>query len=147
MFKDYLKQKKISVYSLSHKAGISYSTLNDFVNEKVPVDQCRAGMIRKVAEALGISMDALYDLATYEPLHIMTSYGVECVVTKHSKRYHVVFDYGGKTVDLPVCRITDDTKYYIEDVAKWHAEDYIRDEHMKEFGEGKYDGLLSDEER
>ena len=86
MFKDYLKQKKISVYSLSHKAGISYSTLNDFVNEKVPVDQCRAGMIRKLAEALGITMDELYDLSTYEPLHIMTSYGVECEVTKHSKR-------------------------------------------------------------
>ena len=104
-------------------------------------------MIRKLAEALGITMDELYDLSTYEPLHIMTSYGVECEVTKHSKRYHVVFDYGGKTVDLAICRITDDTKYYIEDVAKWHAEDYIRDEHMKEFGEGKYDGLLSDEER
>ena len=58
-----------------------------------------------------------------------------------------MFVYGEKTFVFSVYKITDETKYYIEDFARCHVEDYIRDEHMKEFGEGKYDGLLSDEER
>ncbi len=147
MFKNYLKQSDISVYALSRKAGISYSTLSDFVNGKVPVDQCRAGMLRKLSLALGISMDEIYALSLDEPLHISTSYGIDCSITRHSKRYHVEFSYDGEPVDLTLCKITDDTKYYIEDIARWHAEDYIRERHMKDFGEGKYDGLFSDEKR
>ena len=44
MLKEYLQKNNISVYKLSKKSDVPYSTLNDLVNLKLPVENIRAGL-------------------------------------------------------------------------------------------------------
>ena len=57
MLKEYLDKNKISIYQLSKSAQIPYSTLNDLVNKKMDGKNCSTGTIKKLAAALGMSMD------------------------------------------------------------------------------------------
>lgn len=62
MLKDYLSKRNISIYELSKKSGVKYSTLNELVNNITNIDNCtiRTGML--IAKALNISMEELYDI-------------------------------------------------------------------------------------
>lgn len=42
-----------------------YSTLNDLVNLKLPVENIRAGQLKSIADALDVEMDELYNLCIY----------------------------------------------------------------------------------
>ena len=57
MLKDYLSTHNISIYSLSKRSGISYSTLNDIVNCKVEIANVKSGILYSLAKVLEISMD------------------------------------------------------------------------------------------
>ena len=52
MLKEYLQKNNISVYKLSKKSDVPYSTLNDLVNLKLPVENIRAGQLKSIADAL-----------------------------------------------------------------------------------------------
>ena len=53
------KQGK-SLYSLSKESGISYSTLHDIVNGKIPLIKLRVELFAILSKSLGVSMDELY---------------------------------------------------------------------------------------
>jgi hypothetical protein len=40
------------------------------------------------------------------------------------------FDYEGEKVSMELCRVSQASAYYIRDIAKWRAEEYIRDIRM-----------------
>ena len=150
--KEYLRKRQRSVYSISKKCGIPYSTLNDLVNGKVRIDQCRVGMVKKLADELGLSMDRVYEICTDEPLSVHTEYDVEVRVITKNKTYFALFEYEGKPVELPLCRVCEDARYYIEEIARWRTEGFIREHRMQEYQEmmlqkGPNDGILSDEKR
>ena len=65
MLKEYLQKNNISVYKLSKKSDVPYSTLNDLVNLKLPVENIRAGQLKSIADALDVEMDELYNLCIY----------------------------------------------------------------------------------
>ena len=55
-------------------------------------------------------------------------------------------------VELPLCRVCEDARYYIEEIARWRTEGFIRERRMQEYQEmmlqkGPNDGILSDEKR
>lgn len=138
MLKDYLTERNKSIYGVSKECGVPYSTLNDFVNGKVKASECRAGMIRDVARTLGISMDELYDISESaddkaEHLQILTSYGIPVSVSVRHKSYMAGFIYGGEPVMLELCKISGPATFYIMEIAKWRAEDYIRGRRMAEW--------------
>ena len=60
MFKDILSEKGISVYLLSKKSGIPYSTLSDIVNGKTDIKDSSARILHSLAESLAVPMDVLY---------------------------------------------------------------------------------------
>lgn len=62
MLKDYLNEKKISMYKVSKESGVPYSTLNDLVNGRVDIDSCKVALFLRLSRYLGMSMDALYDV-------------------------------------------------------------------------------------
>jgi len=62
MLKDYLNEKKLSMYKVSKESGVPYSTLNDLVNGRVDIDSCKVALFLRLSRYLGMSMDALYDL-------------------------------------------------------------------------------------
>ena len=139
MLKEYLSERNKSIYGISKECGVPYSTLNDFVNGKVRASECKAGMIRDVARVLDLTMDELYDMsekadAEVNDVHVMTSYGIPVSVRVRHKSYQAELEYEGEPVTLDLCRVSGPTRFYINEIAKWRAEEYIRNRHMEDFG-------------
>ena len=133
MLKDYLKEKEITTYALAKKTGVAYSTLNDIVNGKVEIANCKAGIVKAIADALGLSMDYIFSLCSGEVLTVKTSYGTDVEVRVRNKSYYVQFNYGGRPEEIRLCRVSEDSSYYIDDMARWEAESYIMERRMEEF--------------
>ena len=139
LLKDYLDERNKSIYGIAKECGVPYSTLNDFVNGKVRASQCKAGMIREVARSLGLSMDELYDMSEksddeVNDVHVVTSYGIPVSVRVRHKSYQAELEYEGEPVILELCKVSGPSQFYIREIAKWRAEEYIRNRHMQDFG-------------
>ena len=132
MLKDYLSKVGKTTYALSKETGIAYSTLNDFVNGKVPVDQCKAGMIRKLAKALSVSMDDVYSMSENEEGDIETEYGVPVHVGVRHKTFFAEFTYAGKPASIELCKVSEAASYYIHEIARWRAEEYITEHKVED---------------
>lgn len=133
MIRDYIRDAGISVYALARKGGIPYSTLNDLINGKVEIDNCKVGMVRCLADALGLSLDEVYSLCTAPDIMVCNSYGVESRVSVRAKTYFAHFEYRGEPVELELCRVNDDSTFYLDEIVRWRTERYIRDRRMAEF--------------
>ena len=60
--KQYLESKGISVYKLANDAMLAYPTVFNIVNGKVDILNCALGVVKKIADALGLTIDELYTL-------------------------------------------------------------------------------------
>lgn len=133
MLKHYLKSNVISIYSLAKTSGIPYSTLNDLANGKVSIDNCKVGLLHALSEALGLTMDEMYSLAQEKARTYLNAYDVPVALTVRGKTYYALFEYQGDPVELEMCKVNDDTTYYIEEILKWSTERYIRERRMNDF--------------
>ena len=61
-FKDFIKEKNISLRTLFLETGIPYSTLSDLANERTDIEQMRFGYVMKIASFFSMSPEALYDI-------------------------------------------------------------------------------------
>ena len=59
--RDLINERNISVYELSKKSNIPYTTLNDVVKGKTQLKRCSAETVYKLSKALHISMEELMD--------------------------------------------------------------------------------------
>ena len=101
MLKQYIKEQGLSLAELSRKTGIPYSTLNDMVNNKIAIDNCKAGYVRQLAGALDIPMETLMDLNTMEDSFIeFLSNDISAKLFVRLKSYHVSFRYQDRDIDL-----------------------------------------------
>lgn len=62
MFKEYLKEKKLSVYKLSEMSSVPYTTLNELINGKKKITDCKIKTIESIASALNCSIETLLKL-------------------------------------------------------------------------------------
>ena len=60
-----LSRKNMTIYALSKKSGVAYSTLNYIVNGKTPYEKCSISTFKKIADALEMSMNELYEECNY----------------------------------------------------------------------------------
>ena len=130
MLKDYLQSRSISIYALAKSNGIPYSTLNDLANGKVRIENCKFGMVRDLAAGLGLSIDELCSICAPDDAAYRNSYDVEVRLDIRGKAYYAIFEYLGEKVEMPLCRVTEDTKYYIKEILMWRSEAYIRERRM-----------------
>lgn len=134
MLKDYFESLGRSVYSIAKSSKVPYSTLNDLVNGKVRISECKAGMLRRLSITLGVSMDELYSIAEgnaeSDMNTVMTSYDIPVHIGIRHKSYLIDFDYEGECVTMELCKVSEASTFYISDIAKWRAEEYIRDVRM-----------------
>lgn len=133
MLKDYLAERGLSIYAVSGRSGIPYSTLNDLANGKVDIDNCKVHLIRRLADALGLTLDAVIDICSGDAPEIETKYGISISPRVRNKVYYAEFFYQGEPVSLELCRVREETRYYIEEIARWRAEAYIRRRRMEAF--------------
>ncbi len=133
MFKDYLKENQISIYQLSKDCGIPYSTLNDLANGKVDIDNCKVGLLLKISEYLGMPIEDTLSLIRGKHKERRNAYGTDYLVQVRNKSYYLVMEYMGEPVEIELCKVNGNSAYYIEEIARWRSESYIREMRMKEF--------------
>ena len=133
MLKGYLNEKNISVYSISKSMGIPYSTVNDLVNGKVDITNCKVSLLKRLSEQLGMSMDAMYSICSGEERRLENRYGYNYTINVKNKSYYVEFMYDSKPVEIELCKVNRNTTYYIDEMAKWRSEAYIRERRMEGF--------------
>ena len=133
MLKGYLNEKNISVYSISKSMGIPYSTVNDLVNGKVDITNCKVSLLKRLSEQLGMSMDAMYSICSGEERRLENRYGYNYTINVKNKSYYVEFMYDSKPVEIELCKVNRNTTYYIDEIAKWRSEAYIRERRMEGF--------------
>ncbi|MBQ6400766.1 MAG: helix-turn-helix transcriptional regulator [Firmicutes bacterium] len=133
MLKDYLKQSGKSIYAVAKDSGLPYSTLNDLANGKVQIDQCRVGLLRSLAHALSLSLEDTCALCSGQFPAVHTSYPVDARITVRNKTFYAEFEYVGEPVTLRLCRVNENTRYYIGQIAQWRTEEYIRGRRLQEF--------------
>ena len=61
----YIKQQGISVYSLSKKSAVPYTTLCSICNGTADVMECRVNTLVKIADSLGVNLLDLILLRKY----------------------------------------------------------------------------------
>lgn len=59
--KKILEEKNMSIYRLAKMTGISYTCLNELANGKRLISEVSSGNLRRIADALEMRMDLLYD--------------------------------------------------------------------------------------
>lgn len=133
MLKNYLREINKSIYALAKDSGVPYSTLNDLVNNKVSIDNCKVSLLRSLSGSLGLTMDELYGMLSLPEHTVVNSYDVALTLNVRNKTYYVLFEYQGSPVELELCKVNDDTTYYIDEIMKWRSEGYIRRRRMSEF--------------
>lgn len=67
-----LQQKNMTLYRLEKETGLPHSTLLDIYHERVNIAKCSSFVLKKIATALNMSMDNLYNILTYEDLSLVT---------------------------------------------------------------------------
>ncbi len=132
MLKTYLSTHNISIYSISKRSGISYSTLNDIVNCKVEIANVKAGIVCALAEALGISMDVLYELCRDDIIVSSARYNIDGFVSKKNKKFYLRFKYAHQEYEYELCPVKREASMFINSIALWEMEKHLSDMEMEE---------------
>ena len=113
--KQLIKSKNFNIKSLSAKAGIPYSTLNDFVNGKTSIYKMQFGYVKKISEALWVTIEELEKIAEEEK--IFSKYG-EIIVK--NKCYYLKCPL--KEEPSYLCKVNSFNKDYVQTLAEWEYE-------------------------
>ena len=101
--------------------GIPYSTVNDLVNGKVDITNCKVSLLKRLSEQLGMSMDAMYSICSGEERRLENRYGYNYTINVKNKSYYVEFMYDSKPVEIELCKVNRNTTYYIDEIAEWRS--------------------------
>lgn len=74
MIKKYIKDKNLSVYKLSEISNVPYTTLNELINGKKKITECKIKTIESIAAALNCSMETLLKLLNGEKIILSNSW-------------------------------------------------------------------------
>jgi lambda repressor-like predicted transcriptional regulator len=143
MLKSFLKENKISMYRLSADSGVPYSTLNDLVNRKLPVENLKSGQLYALAESLEMTMNELYDMCRYACQVYSEKYHIPATVTVRHKIYCLSFQKDGETYEDEILPVKREATRCIETLALWKLEEHLSELEM----EAAYETLLSKKTR
>ena len=112
-FKEYLKEKQITIYALAKGTGIPYSTVNDFVNGKTSIDRMQYGAVKAISNYLGIRPEGLEILCASENLHL------EFHIQVKNKSYYLAYrDEIGKLRSEKICKVNPVNTRYVQTMAE-----------------------------
>lgn len=126
MLSDYLKKKNISKYSISKKANIPYSTISDLCNGKVEIDNCKVNMVMKLAKALNITFEQLYEFCKNKDSIVkVEGYETTGKIVVKNKNYYVEYLDNGVTNYIYLFKVNTTNNKYIKEAAEWMLEDRL----------------------
>jgi len=129
--KNYLMENNISIYQLSKMTGISYSTVNDLANGRVEIDSCRLGVAKKIADALTLTLDDLYEICHSKRTVYSEKYRTQGEIRVANKSYRLLFRDGNTIIDKEIAPVNIINNMYIETAALWEMEDYLLEKEMR----------------
>ena len=131
--KEYLKEKKMRIADISRVSGVPYTTVSEIVNGKLDIDRVQIGTGIKVSEACQMSFDEFYKMCKKDNSLPDISGGR---LLKKNKSFYLQYDVDGIDGEMYLCKINDDNKRYIRDMAEWTIDD-IKEEarELKEIAE------------
>lgn len=133
MLKDYLNSRNISIYSLSKKTNIPYSTLSDLCNNKVEIDNCKLSIVRSIAKALNLSIEELYEIVIQKDNIVeIKEYNTLAYIKTKNKRYYVEYTKDNKVIDIDLFKVNSTNSKYVKDAASWLVEDDLLNSKMEE---------------
>ena len=125
-FNTALKNSGMSMYALSKRSGVPYTTINELHSCKNDINQCAASTLWRLAAALDVPAEDLLNVISYLD-GVRGKYRGISYVWISDKTSRISFEYNGKTVTL------DTGKYlnmpsrieYYGIIAGWMIRDYI----------------------
>lgn len=140
MLKTFLEERNITVYKLAKESHIPYSTLNDLVNCKLPIENLRCGQLRVLADTLGLDMDSLYNMYSYCPKVVSDRYGVCADITVKHKCFWLNFQIDGKHYTSEILPVGQEAFRYLEVLAVWKLDEILAQLEM----EGAYESVFAE---
>lgn len=125
MLKEYLRKRNISTYKLAMDIQEPYSTMNDIVNGKKSIDECKFGLVKKIASYLNLSLDELSELGNTSCTIISERLNTKGVLYVKSKKYCLEFSYLDKIYDIELCRVNENSTWFIKEIAKYELEKQV----------------------
>lgn len=110
MLKEYIKDKKMNIKQLSDSSGVGYNYVYKIVNNLTPIDNCGLGTVRKLANALDITIDKLYEICTTDYVstdNLNIAYYIKAAQHSRYNSQHW-FRYLRKIFNENECKLTDD---------------------------------------
>ena len=74
MLKKYLIENNLSIYKLAELSKVPYSTLNELINGKKQISDCKIRTIENIAKALNISIEVLLNMLTNKNIPLSNSW-------------------------------------------------------------------------
>lgn len=74
MFKEYLKERNISVYKLAEISAVPYTTLNELCNGKKKISDCKIKTIDSISKALGVSIETFINIINDGKITLATTW-------------------------------------------------------------------------
>ena len=136
--KQYLEDKSISIYKVANNASVAYPTVFNIVNGKVDILNCALGIVKKIADALNLTIDELFTLCdknlTFnlfrgEQCHLVKRMGeidyiINLLESKKIDYYWklnmkaeafyllAMLDYLSRRNDIPICKDYNEIRKY-----------------------------------
>lgn len=132
MLKEILNENNISVYQLAKETGIAYSTLNDLVNHKVSIENCKAVTLYKLANRLKMTTDELYECCLDKIRIHANGLDSDGIVFVRNKTYWLSFIYQKKEIQKKLSKVNRISTFYVEEMAQWKIEDFLSEKRMEE---------------
>lgn len=131
-FNRQLERSGMSMYALSKRSAVPYTTVNEIHLGKNDINQCAAGTVQRLAAALGTSSEAILNEIHYLDGVKGKYEGIEFVWSTGDAS-QITFTYEGKEVTLSDGRLynTPSRIDYYNTIAGWLIKDYIAKEQKK----------------
>ena len=136
--KQYLEDNRISIYKVANNALVAYPTVFNIVNGKVDILNCALGVVKKIADALNLTIDELltlcdknhsFNLFRSEQCHLVNRMGeIDYVIDLLEKKkidYYwkldmkaeafyllAMLDYLSRRNDIPKCTDYEEIRRY-----------------------------------
>lgn len=125
-FNNALNASGMSMYALSRRSGVPYTTINEICNNKNDINKCAAETVWRIATALSVSacdiMNRIFFLDGIKGKYKGINY---TWTTDDSSK--ITFCYEGESVTLSTDRIYDipSRLEYYQVIAGWMIKEYI----------------------
>lgn len=126
MLKELLAENHISIYKLAKDIDEPYSTINDIVNGKVDIGDCKVKILKKLSDYLYLPMEEIYEQCCISIEVISKEFHTTGHITVKHKKYYLNFWYGGEPYERPICKVTKSSSEYIMEAALYEMEKLIK---------------------